>query len=130
MEKDVSRAGPQETAYIFLAVVVNECLCRIRIQAMRARARGYNDASSHVQSHNVTRNTRAHQSFSRKWNLLPSSCTVSAPCTRYFANVDQRSRPSVVFITRPWRGRRAPIPSTSKFVKPTSTAAMLIDDAR
>lgn len=46
---------------------------------------GYGDISSHVQSHNVTRNTRAHQSFSRKWILLPSSCSVSTPCTRgYF----------------------------------------------
>jgi len=71
----------------------------------RARARGptrpsgrvrdgYGDISSHVQSHNVTRNTRAHQSFSRKWNLLPSSRRISAPCTRYFAR--PRARAAIV----------------------------------
>lgn len=52
---------------------------------------GYGDISSHVQSHNVTRNTRTHQSFSRKWNLLPSSRRISAPCTQYFAR--PRARP-------------------------------------
>lgn len=57
----------------------------------RSRVRdGYGDISSHVQSHNVTRNTRAHQSFSRKWNLLPSSRRISAPCTQYFARPGAR----------------------------------------
>lgn len=57
---------------------------------------GYGDISSHVQSHNVTRNTRAHQSFSRKWNLLPSSRRISAPCTQYFA----RPRAAIVPYAR------------------------------
>lgn len=55
---------------------------------------GYGDISSHVQSHNVTRNTRTHQSFSRKWNLLPSSRRISAPCTQYFA------RPRAAIVRR------------------------------
>lgn len=67
-------------------MTVNECLCKVHRNGSRCVCArdGYSDISSHVQSHNVTRNTRAHQSFSRKWNLLPSSCSVSAPCTRYF----------------------------------------------
>jgi len=67
----------------------------------RERVRdGYGDISSHVQSHNVTRNTRAHQSFSRKWNLLPSSRRISAPCTQYFA------RPRAAIVLHAHRVRR------------------------
>lgn len=64
---------------------------RLRSLARERVRDGYGDISSHVQSHNVTRNTRAHQSFSRKWNLLPSSRRISAPCTQYFAR--PRARP-------------------------------------
>lgn len=70
----------------------------------RERVRdGYGDISSHVQSHNVTRNTRAHQSFSRKWNLLPSSRRISAPCTQYFA----RPRAAIVRHAQPCYGETA-----------------------
>jgi len=48
----------------------------------------------------VTRNTRAHQSFSRKWNLLPSSRRISAPCTQYFA------RPRAAIVRYAHRVRR------------------------
>ena len=93
-----NRAGGRTS----FSLAVNECLCKVHSKrwettvcvCMRARASdGYSDISSHVQSHNVTRNTRAHQSFSRKWNLLPSSCSVSAPCTsRCFV------RPSALYV--------------------------------
>lgn len=70
----------------------------------RERVRdSYGDISSHVQSHNVTRNTRAHQSFSRKWNLLPSSRRISAPCTQYFA----RPRAAIVRQRSPVYGETA-----------------------
>lgn len=81
--------------------------CNAHVRALcprsltRERVRdGYGDISSHVQSHNVTRNTRAHQSFSRKWNLLPSSRRISAPCTQYFA------RPRAAIVRHAHRVRR------------------------
>lgn len=94
---------------------------------------GYGDISSPVQSHNVTRNTLAHQSFSRKWNLLPSSCSVSAPCTPgYFVRptvLCTRVYQRAVIRTKgrgEWRNELLPPPTDmpppaarSKFVKPS-----------